>query len=391
VRELFATDPTVVAQQAAMVASAWSPPGAPDSWGLTAAQFATLRDDDELLAIAATIEPDRLPPLLFSAAATSLVLELESEPLRENFPRLGTAQPPLSAGFAAEYRAFCLEHRDALLERCAHHRYQMNEVGRCADIVPALSPAVDEGREIALVDIGTGAGLALHLDRYRYAFHGAGGQLATVGNPSARVVIETALRGPTAPPIVSTLPRVAQRIGVDVEPLDLNEPGVRAWLAACVPQEIGAVTRFHEAVEVVLENPVRSVRGDACEVLPALLSEIPEDVLVCIVDSYVHVFFSVHELERFRMLVERAGNGRDLDWISIDPLVPMGSEATGSVLGLPVPEELIERNRREGVFGVIGRQSYRGGRRSGALLGIAHPGAAWLEWLAPDASRVAWS
>jgi hypothetical protein len=35
------------------------------------------------------------------------------------------------------------------------------------------------------------------------------------------------------------------------------------------------------------------------------------------------------------------------------------------------------------VFGVIGRLSYRGGTRTGELLGMAHPGAAWLEWLAP--------
>jgi hypothetical protein len=35
------------------------------------------------------------------------------------------------------------------------------------------------------------------------------------------------------------------------------------------------------------------------------------------------------------------------------------------------------------VFGVIDRLSYRHGRRHSALLGIAHPGAAWLEWLGP--------
>jgi hypothetical protein len=119
-----------------------------------------------------------------------------------------------------------------------------------------------------------------------------------------------------------------------------------------------------------------------------LLASIPEGPLVCLTDSYVHVFFAPDDLRRFRAEVERAGSERDLDWISIDPLVPMGRDATGSVLGLPVPGALIERNRREGVFGVVGRLSYRGGRRSGALLGIAHPAAAWLEWL-PDPGAVA--
>jgi hypothetical protein len=93
------------------------------------------------------------------------------------------------------------------------------------------------------------------------------------------------------------------------------------------------------------------------------------------------VFFAQDELERFRTLVDRIGAARDLDWISIDPLVPMGTGARASVLGMPVPAALIERNRRDGVFGVIGRLSYRDGVRSEALLGVAHPGAAWLEWL----------
>ena len=73
---------------------------------------------------------------------------------------------------------------------------------------------------------------------------------------------------------------------------------------------------------------------------------------------------------------------RDLDWVSIDPLVPMGEHASESVLGSSVPTSLIQRARHEGVFGVVGRMGYRAGRRHDALLGLAHPGAAWLEWLA---------
>ena len=64
------------------IAAAWSPVAAPASWELTAAQFRALRDDDELLAIAATIPPEKLPPLLFAAAATFLVLEIAPRPLR---------------------------------------------------------------------------------------------------------------------------------------------------------------------------------------------------------------------------------------------------------------------------------------------------------------------
>jgi hypothetical protein len=377
----FATDPRVVAEQAGMVAAAWSPPGAPTTWDLTAAQFAALRDDPELAAIAATIPPDRLPPLLFSAAAAFLVLDEEPHPLRDVFPRLGAPQPPLNPGFGAVYREFCLDHRDRLQELCVSHRYQMNEVGRCSGLIPALAPAFADGRELALVDVGTGAGLALHLDRYRYKFIASGGAVSEFGGPAATAIIETTVRGVADVPMPSRLPSIAARIGIDVEPLDVRNPAVRSWLAACIPQEISAVTRFNQAVELVLEQPVQAVRGDACEVLPQVLKSIPRHALICLLDTFVAVFFEPDELAVLRALVDRAGAERDLDWISIDPLVPMGTSASDCVTGADVPREVIERNRDEGVFGVVSRVSYRNGERTRTVLGLAHPGAAWLEWL----------
>lgn len=378
--------PHVVAEQAGILAAAWSPVDALPSWRLTAAQFEVLQEDEELLRIAARIAPERLPALLFGAAASFLVLELEPRPLRDWFPRVGEPQLPLGAGFRSEYRAFCLDHRERLAELCERHRYQMNEVGRCADVVAALSPAVHGGREVVLVDVGTGAGLTLHLDRYRYLFRGPDEHRAMVGDPDSPVMIETEVRGAVALPVPDALPRVVDRVGIDTEPLDLGDPQVRAWLSACVPQEIGAVTRFHHAAQVAIAHPARSLRGDACAVLPDLLAGLPDGPLVCLIDSYVHVFFTPDELQRFRALVDHAGAERDLDWISIDPLVPMGPAANTSVLGIPVPSALIERNRREGVFGLVTRLSYRGGRASTALLGLAHPSAVWLEWLYPAAA-----
>ena len=376
------TDPALVAGQAAAVAAAWSPADAPASWQLTAAQFAALRDDPELLAVAAPIPPDRLPALLFTAAATALILDLAPQPLRGWFPRLGAPQPPLTEGFRQHYRSFCLDHRDRLTDLCAEHRYQMNEVGRCTGVLPALAPAIEAGREIVLVDIGTGAGLGLHLDRYRYRYLGPGDQTATVGSEDGSVVLETDVRGTQPVPLAPTPPRITDRIGIDAEPLDLADLAVRAWLAACVPQEIGAVTRFERAATLAAAEPARTVRADALDALPGLLQRLPPAPLVCLVDTYVHVFFTDEQLTRFRDVLDRAGAERDLDWISIDPLVPLGGAADHTVLGPPAPPALIERGRREGVFGVVGRTSYRGGERTTTLLGIAHPSAAWLEWLA---------
>jgi hypothetical protein len=384
------TDPAVVADQAGVVAAAWSPSDAPDGWALTAAQFATLRDDPELLAVAARIAPDRLPPLLFSAAASYLVRTTEPEPLRGSFPRLGEPQPPLSPRFAAEYRAFCLDNRDRLLELCGRHRYQMNEVGRCAHLLPALAPAMGSGRELAVIDVGTGAGLALHLDRYRYVFRWPDGPAVVLGDPASAVELVTEVRGGAGHSdhghggrrlrLPEALTPIADRVGIDIEPLELDDDDVRAWLTACLPQEVGAITRFHHAAEIAIAGSERRIRGDAGDALAAAVASIPADRLVVIVDSYVHVFFAEPELRRFRELVDRLGAERDLDWISLDPLIPMGRTATHTVTGADAPASLLQRNRSAGaVFGVLGRVGWRDGTRTSELLAIGHPGAAWIE------------
>jgi hypothetical protein len=74
--------------------------------------------------------------------------------------------------------------------------------------------------------------------------------------------------------------------------------------------------------------------------------------------------------------VARLGASRDLDWISLDPLVPMGDDPRESVLGAQHPPGLLARARDEGVFGVLGRLALRRARATTHVLAL--PGAAWL-------------
>lgn len=373
------TDRAVVASQARAIADAWSPAGAPPSWWLTAATFATIADSDVLLDLASRIPQDRLPPLLLAAAVRYLAPGSE---IARHYPEPGGEQPPEDPAFGTELDAFARARRDDLAGLCERHRYQMNEVGRCADVLPALGRIAEQtGRPLAVVDLGTGAGLGLNLDRYRYTYRTADGA-HDVGDAAARVHIECRVRS-GAPPLPRRVPEIADRVGVDVEPLDVADPRVLDWLAACVPPEAGAVTRFAAASEVARAEPARRVRGDLLDVLPDVIASVPPDVHVCLVDTYVHVFLGPDDLRRFDDLVARAGRERDLDWISVDPLVPLGPDARGTVQGLDVPAAWVRENRDGGVFGVIGRVAVRDGVRTAAVLGRAHPGAAWLEWSPP--------
>jgi hypothetical protein len=372
-----------VRDQAGQLATAWSGPEAPASWALTAALFATLRDDPQLLALAARIDADRLPALLFVAAVMALVERQRPHPLSQVVPAAGGRQPPLRPDFAAELRAFCLSHRDELLALAATHRYQMSEPARCAHLLPAVAAvAADAGRPLALVDVGTGAGFALHLDGYRYCYQRPGGEVLSVGDPDWPVTLHTRLRGPRTPPLPASPPPVAVRIGIDTEPLDVADPNVRAWLRACTPPVAEALARFDQAADYAAAHAVTTLQADALAALPEVLARLPDDAHPCLLDSYVHVFFTAEEQARFRAEVIRLGRERDLDWISLDPLVPLGADPGGSVIGAPVTPTLLARARDEGVFGVLGRLAIRHGEASTQLLALGHPGGAWLEWLA---------
>jgi hypothetical protein len=350
---------------------------------LTAETFTAIAEEDVLLDLAVKIPAERLPALLLSAALTRLVTETRPWPLAGYYPRPGGPQPARDDRFRPALRAFALEQREALHRLCEEHRYQMNEVGRSLDVLPVLAlVSADDPRPLALVDLGTGAGLGLHLDRYRYSYLLPDGGRLVAGAAASTVLLSCRVRV-GRPLATGQVPCIGSRVGVDSEPLDLSDPATAAWLAACVPPEAGAVTRFTAAAAVARAHPARMVRGDLVDLLPQVIAEIPRDELVCLVDTYVHVFLPPPELARFSALVDRIGRERDLDWISVDPLVPMGPHATATVQGLPVPPAWVADNRDGGVFGVIARVSLRGGRRTGTVLGRAHPGSAWLEWTTP--------
>ncbi|WP_433504700.1 DUF2332 family protein [Pseudonocardia halophobica] len=365
-----------VVSQARAVADAWSAPGAPASWWLTAALLRGIADDEVLLGIAADLPPDRQPALLLSAAVRKLAVERGGD-LARYFPVPGEPQPAQDAGFTPALAAFARTEQEELARLCAEHRYQMTEVARCLDVLPALAViAAEDPRPLALVDLGTGAGLGLRPDRYAYCYRLPDGRELRCGAGPLELSCE--VRGVT-PPVPPQPPTITARVGVDVEPHDLADPATRTWLAACVPPEAGAVSRFATATDLALADPEPIVRGDVVDMLVDVVAGLPPDALVCLVDTYVHVFLGPERLAAFDDALARAR--RDLEWISVDPLVPLGPEARGTVQGLDVPDHWIAENREGGVFGVIGRVSARDGERRGTVLGRAHPSAAWLEWL----------
>jgi hypothetical protein len=365
--------------QALEVAAGWSPPGAPGSWRLTAALFEAIAAHEELLGGLVTLPPDHLPALLASAAISLLVRRDRPVPLTGYFPEPGGSQPRFDDGFYPAAGAFFSARLDDIAAVCQGRRYQMNEVARCTQIALGIAAtAASCSDPVALVDLGTGAGLGLHLDRYRYLVDGRAS-----GPRAAALTLSCDVRGPHEPP-PARLPPIAARAGIDLRPVDLKDRAARAWLQACAPPEASALARLTAAIEVTRKHPVKLVAGDVVAALPGVLDSFPPGLSVTVVDAYMAVFLPPHQREQLAEILARAGRTRPVTWLSLDPLVPLAPSGQHSVQGLPLPAWLLRDYQQHGVFAVLGARSFQGSTDHGRLLARAHPSGQWIEWLDAD-------
>jgi hypothetical protein len=367
-----------VRAQALEVAGGWSPPGAPRSWRLTAALFEAIATDGKLAEHLGVLPPDRLPALLASAAVAFLVRRDRPVPLADYFPEPGGPQPEFDDGFFPAFQAFCAARLQDIIEVCRGHRYQMNEVARCTQIALGITAASGGSADpVALVDLGTGAGLGLQLDRYRYRI-GTG----TYGPAAAGLSLACEVRGPIIPP-PAELPRIATRVGVDLDPVSLEDRAARAWLEACTPPEASALSRLSAAVNIARRHPEPVIAGDVLDVLPGVLDSIPRHQRVIVADAYMAVFLPEDRRARLAGILTQAGRARPVIWLSLDPLVPLGPSGRDSVQGLPLPPGLI-RDYQRGVFAVLGARTFDGTGDRGRLLARAHPSGGWIQWLSGE-------
>jgi hypothetical protein len=365
-----------VRAQALEVADGWSSPGAPTSWRLTAALFEAIAADDELREHLAELPPGRLPALLASAAIAFLVRRDRPVPLAGYFPEPSGSQPRFDDGFFPAFRAFCAARLQDIIEICRSHRYQMNEVARCTQIVLGIAAASGGSADpVALVDLGTGAGLGLQLDRYRYRVG-----TRSYGPAAAGLSLACDVHGPINPP-PPQLPRITARVGVDLDPVNLDDPAARAWLQACAPPEASALSRLAAAMTIARRHPEPVIAGDVIDVLPGVLASIPRQQPVIVADAYMAVFLPQDRRAALASILAQAGRDRPVTWLSLDPLVPLGPSGRDSVQGLPLPPALIRDYQHGGVFAVLGARTFDGTGDRGRLLARAHPSGGWIQWL----------
>jgi hypothetical protein len=268
-------------------------------------------DHQDLQALAAEIPAGRTRPNVLLAAVHARLLAGDDGELADFYAsRTDDPLDPTEHDPVPAFREFCGTHREALLPLLRERRTQTNSVRRCAALYPAFaSVARLEGEPLSILEVGPSAGLNLRWDRYAYDYDDR-----RVGAEDAAVLVRSSVREGD-PPLPEQPPAVAERVGLDLDPLDVTDPADVRWLRALTwPHQTERRAVLEDALAAAREDPPDVREGDAVEELPALLAELSDPVVVY--NTQVLYQFEEADRERFRDLLVEAGSDRRLHWLS---------------------------------------------------------------------------
>ena len=216
------------------------------------------------------------------------------------------------------------------------------------------------------MDVGASAGLNLLCERYRIDY----GATGATGPSDSPVRIACRIAGGN-PPIAGTLPPLVSRIGIDRSPIDLTDPDDARWLLACVWPDTGRLERTGAAIRMAQEDVPKVIAGDANEVLPAVLGDLPSGANAVITTTWVFAYFSPEDRVRFVKLLEAESHSRTLAWLS--------AEGAGTVAAFAAnvsPDDVARSHD------VLGASIFEGGQARHHFLGFVHEHGAWIDWRA---------
>lgn len=215
---------------------------------------------------------------------------------------------------------WCRANTERLAPLCASRLVQTNEARRASSLLPGLAHIARTSEQpLALVEVGSSAGLLLALDRYRYEYRFTpdGTVAATAGDGSSPVLVACDLRSSRIPP-VDLKGLLAARVGIDLAPIWPGDAEAIDWLRALVwPDHPDRRARLDAALALVAADAVPQVRGDALDVLPGVVAAYGSDVTPVIFHHATMLHFDPPAAARFRDLIPRlaASRGGDLVWL----------------------------------------------------------------------------
>jgi hypothetical protein len=201
--------------------------------------------------------------------------------------------------------AWARRHPDEVLDVLRNRRTQTNEVSRCATLLPALALLP---QPLALIEVGASAGLCLLYDQWRYNYT-APGIDHWVGESRSPITLTCAVAGSV--PLPKQVPSINWRAGLDLNPLNAHDSDMRRWLECLVwPEHKDRISTLSSALKVAAEQTLRIERGDLVRDLPNLLEQTPKDATVVVLHSATLTYATPAERDAFITIVSEHGAHR---------------------------------------------------------------------------------
>jgi hypothetical protein len=339
-------------------------------------------DDDEVLSLLDGAPLQQRRPLLLLAASHYLLLSGVDDPLAAYYDTVaqvrGEPFAPPSDGATAAFTAFCHQHRGELEHLIATRTTQTNEVGRCSALLPGLchvAALYEWDVPLSLLDLGTSAGLNLLFDDYAYTYRSASDDaILTAGNRDAAVSIECSARDDVTSLPELRSPPMADRVGLDLSPLDPFSDDAALWLLACQwPDNPVRFARLRAALANVRasEHPPRLERGDMVADLAGVAATIPGTTPLVVFHSWVAAYLDEARQRDLAASVRSLGAHR--------PVHHLYCETPFETPGLPTPPSPVQRDGPDLATTLV----HIGPEGEPERLADTHPHGYWIRWWRP--------
>jgi hypothetical protein len=325
----------------------------------TATLAATIADLPNIVALLAEAPPEQQSPVLLLAAIHEQVLAAPNSELAAWYPSV--TPTPRTDDITDALVEHCRAHESALRSVIATRHTQTNEVGRCGFFLPAFAAGAGDVGPLALVDVGTSAGLNLFPDLYHYDYDPGG----AVG-PASDVRLHITTTGRV--PVPDEVPEIAARIGIDAVSVDPDDDGQTRWLRACIwPDQADRFERFDAALAIAREHAADRRHGDAVELLRDAVTDAAAHGHPVVMNSWVLNYLSKDQRRRYVAVLDELGTEHDLTWVY--------AESPGQAGDLPFPGRLAGQH-----ITALQLVRWRAGERRVEHLATTHPHGYWLHW-----------
>ncbi|XEC92980.1 DUF2332 domain-containing protein [Paenibacillus tarimensis] len=266
-----------------------------------------IADDEELLHIACHAGPGQPVPNLFLAAVHYLLLKGKEHVLQAYYPSIVDDPKDPETAFVW-FKDFCLNYTNELIPLLQNKLVQTNEVRRCAYLYPSFCYIYEQTKKpLALIELGTSAGLQLLWDKYRYTYNS--GEM--YGNVYSELDIACEMRGEGLPFFLNQSPPVSSRIGLDLHVNNLNNPEDYLWLKSLIwPEHKERIVMFQKAARCLRGESVELIEGNGVRLMSEVASKIQEDHTVCI--FHTHVANQLSKVDKTELLdrIQQLGRSR---------------------------------------------------------------------------------